>query len=165
MAAVAAQLTTTTRGAGAWAFGTLGVSYLLRAIGDTASGAASWLTWLSPLGWAEKIEVFGEDRFVVAVLPLVVTVLLIALAYALQERRDFGSGLLPSRPGPADAAPSCARPGRSPGGCSERTCWAGSSGTPSWEPSSARWPEASPRSPEASRCRSRCASSAATPLC
>ena len=40
VAAVAAQLTTTTRGAGAWAFGTLGVSYLLRAIGDTASGAA-----------------------------------------------------------------------------------------------------------------------------
>jgi ABC-2 type transport system permease protein len=109
VAAVAAQLTTTTRGAGAWAFGTLGVSYLLRAVGDT-SGAASWLTWLSPLGWAEKIEVFGENRVVVAVLPLVVTVLLIALAYALQERRDFGSGLLPSRPGPAEAAPALRSP-------------------------------------------------------
>jgi ABC-2 type transport system permease protein len=109
VAAVAAQLTTTTRGAGAWAFGTLGVSYLLRAVGDT-SGAASWLTWLSPLGWAEKIEVFGENKVVVAVLPLVVTVLLIALAYALQERRDFGSGLLPSRPGPAEAAPALRSP-------------------------------------------------------
>ena len=70
---MAAQLTNTTRGAGAWAFGALGVSYLLRAVGDTASGAASFLTWLSPLGWAGKIEVFGEDRFVVAVIPLVVT--------------------------------------------------------------------------------------------
>jgi putative exporter of polyketide antibiotics len=46
----------------------------------------------------------------VAVLPLVVTVLLIALAYALQERRDFGSGLLPSRPGPAEAAPALRSP-------------------------------------------------------
>ena len=109
VAAVAAQLTTTTRGAGAWAFGTLGVSYLLRAVGDT-SGAASWLTWLSPLGWAEKIEVFGENRVVVAVVPIVVTVLLAALAYALQERRDFGSGLLPSRPGPAEAAPALRSP-------------------------------------------------------
>jgi ABC-2 type transport system permease protein len=109
VAAVAAQLTTTTRGAGAWAFGTLGVSYLLRAVGDT-SGAASWLTWLSPLGWAEKIEVFGENRVVVAVVPIVVTVLLVALAYALQERRDFGSGLLPSRPGPAEAAPALRSP-------------------------------------------------------
>jgi ABC-2 type transport system permease protein len=104
VAAVAAQLTTTTRGAGAWAFGALGVSYLLRAIGDTSS-SVSWLTWLSPLGWAEKIEVFGEDRFLVVVLPVVVTLALVALAYALQERRDFGAGLLPSRPGPAEAAP------------------------------------------------------------
>lgn len=110
VAAVAAQLTNTTRGAGAWAFGALGVSYLLRAIGDTASGAASFLTWLSPLGWAEKIEVFGEDRFVVAVIPLVVTILLVALAFALQERRDFGAGLLPSRPGPAQAAPTLRSP-------------------------------------------------------
>jgi ABC-2 type transport system permease protein len=110
VAAVAAQLTATTRGAGAWAFGALGVSYLLRAIGDTASGAVSWLTWLSPLGWAEKIEVFGENRFVVGVIPLVATVLLIGLAYAIQERRDFGSGLLPSRPGPAEAAPALRSP-------------------------------------------------------
>ncbi|HEU4999319.1 MAG TPA: polyketide antibiotic transporter [Lapillicoccus sp.] len=108
--AVAAQLTTTTRGAGAWAFGTLGVAYLLRAVGDTAGAGASWLTWLSPLGWAEKIEVFGEDRFVVALLPLLVTAVLIGLAYALQERRDFGAGLLPSRPGPATAAPALRSP-------------------------------------------------------
>ena len=99
--AVAAQLTTTTRGAGAWAFGALGVAYLLRAVGDTAGGAASWLTWVSPLGWAEKVEVFGADRLVVVVIPVIVTVLLVGLAFALQERRDFGAGLLPSRPGPA----------------------------------------------------------------
>jgi ABC-2 type transport system permease protein len=110
IAAVAAQLTTTTRGAGAWAFGALGVSYLLRAVGDTASGAASWLTWLSPLGWAEKIEVFGANRVVVAVLPVAVTIALVALAFALQERRDFGAGLLPSRPGPAQAAPGLRSP-------------------------------------------------------
>ncbi len=108
--AVAAQLTATTRGAGAWAFGALGVAYLLRAVGDTAGAAASWLTWLSPLGWAEKIEVFGADRVIVAVLPLVVTVVLVGVAFAVQERRDFGAGLLPSRPGPANAAPALRSP-------------------------------------------------------
>ena len=41
VAAVAAQLTDDHPGAGAWAFGALGVSYLLRAIGDTASGPVS----------------------------------------------------------------------------------------------------------------------------
>ena len=126
VAAVAAQLTTTTRGAGAWAFGALGVSYLLRAIGDTASGAASWLTWLSPLGWAEKIEVFGEDRFVVAVIPLVVTVLLVGLAFALQERRDFGAGSAPLAPGSGRRRRRrFGRRGRWPGGSSGPTCSAG----------------------------------------
>ena len=30
----------------------IGVAYLLRAVGDANSGV-SWLTWVSPLGWAE----------------------------------------------------------------------------------------------------------------
>jgi len=104
VAAVSAQLTTTTRGAGAWAFGALGVAYLLRAVGDTATGPAATLTWLSPFGWAEKIEVFGADRFAVAVVPVVATAVLVARANALRERRDLGAGLLPTRPGPARAA-------------------------------------------------------------
>jgi ABC-2 type transport system permease protein len=110
VAALAAQLTTTTRGCGAWAFGALGLAYLLRAVGDTASGGASALTWLSPLGWAEKIEVYGEDRFLVSLISIAATVVLVGAAYALQERRDFGSGLLPTRPGPARAAPSLRSP-------------------------------------------------------
>ncbi|MDQ6897638.1 MAG: hypothetical protein M3171_13730 [Actinomycetota bacterium] len=110
IAAVAAQLTTTTRGAGAWAFGALGLAYLLRAVGDTATGPAGALTWLSPFGWAEKVEVFGADRFAVAVLPLAATAGLVTLAYALRERRDLGAGLLPTRPGPARAATSFRSP-------------------------------------------------------
>ncbi|MEO8829524.1 polyketide antibiotic transporter [Lapillicoccus sp.] len=108
--AVAAQLTATTRGCGAWALGALAVAYLLRAVGDTATGAASALTWLSPLGWAEKIEVFGENRLVVALLPLAVSGLLVVGAYALQARRDIGSGLLAARPGPRRAPASLRSP-------------------------------------------------------
>ncbi len=106
--AVAAQLTSTTRGCGAWAFGALGLAYLVRAVGDTAGNGV--LTWLSPLGWAERLEPFGADRFVVVVVPLVASVALVALAFALRARRDLGSGLLPSRPGPAGAAPSLRSP-------------------------------------------------------
>ena len=108
--AVAAQLTATTRGAGAWAFGALGAAYLLRAVGDTATGSAGVLTWLSPLGWAEKLEVFGADRFVVAALPLLATAGFVTLAYALRGRRDLGAGLLPTRPGPAQADASFGSP-------------------------------------------------------
>jgi ABC-2 type transport system permease protein len=108
--AVAAQLTSTTRGCGAWAFGALGVAYLLRAVGDTAGGAASALTWLSPLGWAQKVEPFGADRLVVGLLPLGTSVVLVALAFLLRDRRDLGAGLLPVRPGPAGGAPSLRSP-------------------------------------------------------
>jgi ABC-2 type transport system permease protein len=108
--AVAAQLTSTTRGCGAWAFGALGVAYLLRAVGDTAGGAASALTWVSPLGWAQKVAPFGADRVVVGLLPVGTSVALVALAFVLRERRDLGAGLLPVRPGPAGAAASLRSP-------------------------------------------------------
>lgn len=109
-AAVAAQLTSTTRGCGAWALGALAVAYLLRAIGDSSTGAAAALTWLSPLGWAEKVDVFGANRYAVTLLPLAATVLLVWLAFGLRARRDLGAGLLPARPGPANAAASLSSP-------------------------------------------------------
>ncbi len=101
--AVAAQLTETSRGCAAWALGALGLTYVLRALGDTSTGAGSALTWLSPFGWGEKLEVFGANRLVVLLIPLVATVALVGLAYALLERRDLGAGMLASRPGPGPA--------------------------------------------------------------
>lgn len=108
--AVAAQLTQTARGCAAWSLGTLGVAYALRAVGDTSTGPASALTWLSPFGWGEKLEVFGSNRFVVLLIPIAVTAALIATAYALLERRDLGAGLLATRPGPARGAPTLRSP-------------------------------------------------------
>lgn len=108
--AVAAQLTETARGTAAWALGALGLAYVLRAVGDTSTGAASALTWLSPFGWGEKLEVFGANRFVLLLIPVIVTVALVAGAYALLERRDLGAGLIATRPGPARAADSLRSP-------------------------------------------------------
>lgn len=107
--AVAAQLTETARGCSAFALGALGVAYLLRAVGDTSTGLG-WLTWLSPIGWAEKVEVFGANRFVVVLLPLAVVAALIASAFVLLEHRDLGTGLVPTRPGPSVGAPSLRSP-------------------------------------------------------
>lgn len=108
--ALAAQLTTTTRGCAAWTMGALGVAYVLRAIGDTATGPASALTWLSPLGWAEQIGVFGANRFAVALLPIAFSIAMIAAAYVILDRRDLGAGILPERPGPASADPGLRSP-------------------------------------------------------
>lgn len=106
--AVAAQVAATARGCAGLAYGALGAAYLLRAVGDTSS--ASWLTWLSPLGWTERIEVYGADRFAVALLGPAVLAVLVAAAVALLERRDLGAGLLAPRPGPARGAASLGSP-------------------------------------------------------
>jgi ABC-2 type transport system permease protein len=112
VAAIAAQLTESSRAANGSASTVLVVAYLLRAIGDAAAGSAdtgrglSWLSWLSPIGWGQQIRAFGVERWWVFA-PLVgFAVVTTSVAYVLVERRDHGAGLFPARPGPAIAAPS-----------------------------------------------------------
>jgi ABC-2 type transport system permease protein len=79
------------------------VSYLLRAAGDTGSTS---LTWMSPLGWAMRLRSFAGEQWWVLGLAAGLTVIFAGAAYTLVSRRDLGAGLLPQRPGPAQAAPS-----------------------------------------------------------
>jgi ABC-2 type transport system permease protein len=100
---VAAQLSEragAARGIGLAAFG---AAYMVRIIGDTAGRESgwSWLSWLSPLGWARLTRAFAGERWPVFALFLGLTVALITAAFALVARRDLGAGLLPTRPGPA----------------------------------------------------------------
>jgi ABC-2 type transport system permease protein len=100
VAAVTAQLTESGRTANALAIAVLGVCYLVRATGDAASGA-SWLGWLSPFGWAQRMRPYaGESWWPVAAFVVLAAVLSYA-AFALERRRDLGAGLVPPRPGPA----------------------------------------------------------------
>ncbi len=104
--AVAAQLASAAGTARGIAITTLGVIYVLRVVGDVSAmtdGPLAWLTWLSPIGWAQRIRPYGDDALWPALLVLVVSVLLAAVAVVLSARRDVGAGLLPPRPGPAEA--------------------------------------------------------------
>lgn len=100
VAAVSAQVSSSSRAASAGAGIVLGGCYLLRAVGDVGNG---WLTWLSPLGWAQGIRAYADERWWVLLLLLGATVLLLTAAVALSARRDLGAGILPQRPGPAQA--------------------------------------------------------------
>ncbi|WP_432939746.1 ABC transporter permease [Kribbella sp. CA-253562] len=104
-----AQLTEGARAANGLTAIVLGVSYVLRAIGDSSDGTA-WVSWLSPIGWAQQIRAYAGDRVVVALAPLALLVVLVAAAYALLRRRDIGAGLVRPRPGPATAAASLRSP-------------------------------------------------------
>ncbi|CAL9481769.1 Multidrug efflux system permease protein [Streptomyces sp. enrichment culture] len=101
-AAVVAQLTGSARAARGLTAAVLGAAFVLRAAGDAAGGGASFLTWLSPLGWLENLRAFAHERWWVLLLFAGAAVAQGAVAYALAGRRDVGTGLLPARPGPAD---------------------------------------------------------------
>ncbi|HSN42614.1 MAG TPA: ABC transporter permease, partial [Propionibacteriaceae bacterium] len=92
--AIAVQLSESNRTCGAWAFGSLGVAFLLRMIGDLNEGSALvFLRWLSPLGWAQQVRPFAGDRFWVLVIPVVFSVVCLSVADRLQASRDISSGL------------------------------------------------------------------------
>jgi ABC-2 type transport system permease protein len=102
VAAVTVQLTEYARPANGIAFAVLGAAFLLRAIGDTST-ELSWLSWLSPIGWAERFQPFAGERWEVLALPVVLLGVLLVAAAALLVRRDLGAGVLATRLGPAEA--------------------------------------------------------------
>jgi hypothetical protein len=102
VAAICAQLTEYARPANGIALAVLGAAFLLRAIGDTAT-QLSWLSWLSPIGWAERFQPFAGERWAVLVLPAAALAFLLVLVAVLLVRRDLGGGVVATRPGPATA--------------------------------------------------------------
>ncbi|HEV7980865.1 ABC transporter permease, partial [Amycolatopsis sp.] len=109
IAAVAAQLAEYSRTANGIGAAAVGVAFLFRAFGDSTVDT-KWISWLSPIGWAQQIRPFAGERWWVLLLPLAATVAIGAVAYTMLPRRDFGVGILPPRPGPAEAAPSLRTP-------------------------------------------------------
>jgi ABC-2 type transport system permease protein len=105
MAAAAAQLSSTARGAYGIALGALAVAFMLRGIGDSAGASGpSWLSWASPLAWVQLTRPFAAERWWVLCLPLAVAAAGTGAAFALAARRDHGAGLMSDRPGRAAAS-------------------------------------------------------------
>ncbi|MFG2464950.1 ABC transporter permease [Streptomyces canus] len=110
-AAIVAQLTESARLARGLTAGVLGVAFVLRASGDSAStggtsqafgsgGGSSVLTWMSPLGWLSQLRPFAAERWWVLLLFAAAIAGQGALAYVLAGRRDVGMSFVPTRPGP-----------------------------------------------------------------
>ena len=102
LTAIAVQLSSSYRACGAWIFGALGVTFVLRMLGDV-----NWdkpgriIGWFSPLGWAQQVRYYDGDRAWPLILPIVLLAVALPLAGWLQSRRDLGAGLLADRRGPA----------------------------------------------------------------
>jgi ABC-2 type transport system permease protein len=112
IAAIAAQVSGSARGANGLAGAAVGVAFFLRAVGDalgevTPSGVevtSAWLSWLSPIGWGQQGRAFGGDRWWVLALFAALVVATVTIAFALTRHRDVGVGMRPVRAGPASAS-------------------------------------------------------------
>lgn len=108
--AVTAQITEYGRGAGGLAGAAFAVAYLLRAAGDAMEVGGGFLSWLSPVGWAQQTRVYVDDRWWPLLLAVALTAGLIALALWLSVRRDLGAGLRATRAGSPGASAWLAGP-------------------------------------------------------
>jgi ABC-2 type transport system permease protein len=98
VAAISAQLSEFGRGASGIATIVLGVTYLIRAVGDVNQGV---LSWLSPIGWAQATRAFVDERWFPIGMLGILAILLAGAGFALLNRRDVAAGILPPKPGPA----------------------------------------------------------------
>lgn len=117
-ALLSAQLMRTSRGANSLAVWVLVVTYFIAGIGnalgtpsdDLTHMESSWLTWLSPFGWAENTRAFDENLWWPALLCLAAFVAFAGAALALQTVRDLGASIVPERHGRAGARATLSSP-------------------------------------------------------
>ncbi|GAA3531337.1 exporter of polyketide antibiotics [Aeromicrobium flavum] len=93
---VAVQVATSAREALGLAGAAIAVGYLVRGVGAMQDNA---LVWVSPFGWAQRMDAFGAEQWWPAVPVVLLTAALLGVAGWLTVHRDFAGGVLPARPG------------------------------------------------------------------
>lgn len=96
VAAVTAQLWRQARTATGAAMAALAIAALVRGIGDVIDNSGSALSWFSPIAWAQQMRVFVDLRWWPFALLVALAVGLMALTAALERRRQYDDGILPS---------------------------------------------------------------------
>ncbi|WP_242846923.1 ABC transporter permease [Clostridium aceticum] len=99
--ALFAQLSENSRGTIGFSFTVLGIAYLLRAIGDIGNEV---LSWLSPLGWVLRSEVYVNNYWWPIFLTIGTALMILTLAFYLNSIRDLEAGLIPAKPGRKNAS-------------------------------------------------------------
>jgi ABC-2 type transport system permease protein len=105
--ALAAQLTSSSRACLGLSTLALAVAFVVRAAGDVADSPVSLV---SPIGLAQAVRAFAGEQWWTLGLAGVLSVVVVATAFAVSSRRNLGSGLWGVRPGPAGSPALAKRP-------------------------------------------------------
>jgi len=101
IAAVFSQIASNSKGAISFSFMTLGILYLVRAIGDVGTEV---LSYISPLGLILRTEIFFSNNWLPIWIILGISLMLYILAFYLNAMRDLGAGLVAAKPGRREAS-------------------------------------------------------------
>ncbi len=105
--AVAVQLSGSARACYGLVLAVFGVAFAIRAVGDIEDNGWSWA---SPIGWAQAVHPYSDDRWAPLLLCVLATAAMVGGAFTLLDHRDLGAGMLPTRPGPATAGRGLSSP-------------------------------------------------------
>ncbi len=94
-AALTAQLFDVRRRAVGAASALLAAAYLVRMVGNSMD-TWSWLRWLSPYGWMDNLEPYGDRGWSALALLMLTPLALVALCSMLRGWRDAGGAILAS---------------------------------------------------------------------
>jgi ABC-2 type transport system permease protein len=105
VAAVTAQLWRQARTATGAAMAVLATAAVVRGIGDIINHSGSAVSWLSPIAWAQQMRAFVALRWWPFALLVALTIALMVTAAALERRREYDEGILPTRGDRPNAPP------------------------------------------------------------
>jgi ABC-2 type transport system permease protein len=94
------ELMSTSGGANGLGAAILGLFYIVRMGTDIQNGD---LTWISPIGWAEKMDPWSHNLMWPLAAIIALTAVLIGVGWMIEARRDYGGSLFAARPGHASA--------------------------------------------------------------
>lgn len=92
ISALCGQLLSTRQLATRFAAGLFGAAFLLRVVATTTGHA--WLSWLSPIGWVDRLQPLRGMQLLPLLLSLGVSSIAGCATVALAGRRDAGSGVV-----------------------------------------------------------------------
>ena len=101
IAALFSQLASTSRGAAAYSFIFLGISYFLRGVGDVSY---ELLSLISPLGLPLRTQIYVNNYWWPVTIIIVLTIIVTIIAFHLNLTRDLGAGLIAAKPGKTSAS-------------------------------------------------------------
>lgn len=106
VAVLATHIMPSSRGSNGLGAAAVGAAYIVRGVGDamgTATDAshvsASWLSLLSPIGWAQASRPFAAPQPQFLLVPFLVGCVMVAVAVIIHRRRDLGASLVAERIG------------------------------------------------------------------